>query len=542
MRLEKEIQTWLLEVVGISTKAHNDPTREKRALMEIIEFGNQPLDDEIRTAVECNKLFSRGKHPSAYEACRILRSFHDPQVVHGEKNVSIEPKAILRTDLVLRDAGYSDGFVIVEIKRSASAAREAVTELLAYANSFRARHRHTEVFLVLISTSWKPVERGAFRELARDGYPFLPLEYVEHNTAPTLRVRSDLLPPPRDGLIQEEGLLVRSTVFPWPASGIRWPPTPEDMNRVEHIVKVLTNRAQSTRQSGFILASYVRNPAQLFISVASCNPYPVDMFDYEEIAEEVTRPPSTHEDTRKKLAAAWSMKPDGYNDDAAFRVLYEGGFGISPEEHAGSEGNWPAFRERLINDQAEILSFDAYGDLGDRLDLWRTRHSNALAPAIHDITMLPTWHPITWLPLLDSLLINNENTGPHAKAWDALRAGEAFATFIGYQRGLRGVLRRRSFAWTSTQARFAAAWSQVPNPNRVDARVQLRGGRLFAHETSLDSVENSTLQFFANKGPLEHYCFLLGYFKVNGYCNVEHLKSIRSELDMRGLELPLELR
>lgn len=540
MILEKQIQDWLLEVVGNTTKAPNDPTRESRELKDVLSFGDHPLDIGLREALKSGKLIPYESHPSAHQACRILRSFIEVTLLHGERDVSFEPQAILRTDIVLLDAGYSDSFVIVEIKRSKSAAREAATELLAYANAFKTRNRHAQVFLVLISTSWKQVERGAFRELVRNGYPFLPLEYVEHPTSPTLLVRTDLLPARRDGFIHEDRLLLRSTVFPWPFPS-RYRIQPEHINRVAHIVRALTNRAWSAGQSGFVLAWYSEITLQLFVTVASCSPYQVDMFAYDEISDDVTRSLEQEAAFKEKLVMAARANVDRYNDSFAYELLYGSDFGIKPEEEAGSEGNWPSFRKRLITDRAVVLSFEAFGDLGVHLDIWRTKHRNALAPAIPDVALLPTWHPTTWLPLLNSLLVSQENTGPFAAALEGFRAGEVVATFIQNQQHGRSVFHPMSFAWTSGQANFAAVWSQMSKTGSFDHLVQLKNGVLSAPIGTWHAVTESACAFFYNKDLLACYCFLLGLFSVNNQCSIEHLKQVRGEIDMQGVEFPPQL-
>lgn len=313
---------------------------------------------------------------------------------------------------------------------------------------------------------------------------------------------------------------------------------PQDINRVEHIVKVLTNRAWSARHSGFVMVWNIESTKQLFVSVASCSPYPVDMFDYEEIADEVTRSPEQEALVPQKLASAWMERLERYSDSVSYELLYGADFGIEPDEEAESEGNWPMFRKRLIDDQADVLFFEAFGDLGVQLDIWRTKRRNALAPAIRDIAMLPTWHPMTWLPLLDSLLINQEKTGPSATAWEGFRAGEIFAKFIHNQRIPLRVRHPRNFALTSGQANFAAAWSQVCKSGSFDARVQLNNEHLFVPEEHWQSVLNCALGFYEAKDLLAYYCFLLGLFSVSNESNAKHLTSVRRTLDERKLTVP----
>lgn len=253
MRLEREIQDWIVQLAGNSHGLGGSD------FSSVLRYDNSPLSQEMRAWVErfgLDGALAPTRHRSVHAACRVLRSLVEPRFRRADTNISETPGQILKPDLVLEDE-ISGAFVIVELKRSRKAAREFATELLAYANCLVQQHQGSQVFLVLVSTSWAPLEQLAFAELAQRHIPVLALEYREEDpgeSTPTLWVRSDLLPGASVGPFPAHALLVDTKVFWLPASWWRWSPSPALwMNRIEHAVAALIREAERGHASGFVI-------------------------------------------------------------------------------------------------------------------------------------------------------------------------------------------------------------------------------------------------------------------------------------------------
>jgi hypothetical protein len=191
MRLENEIQEWLVKMAGRDRISGNGD------LYSAVRYDDSNLSQEMKSEIEEYGLkggLVPSRHWAVHEACRVLKSFKEPRFKSANKNVSTIRGRILRPELILEDE-ISGALVNVELKRSRQTAREFATELLAYTNCLKERYPGSQIFLVLISTSLAPLEQHAFAQLSDWHIPALALEYREETSRdqpPTLLVRSDL--------------------------------------------------------------------------------------------------------------------------------------------------------------------------------------------------------------------------------------------------------------------------------------------------------------------------------------------------------------
>lgn len=537
MRLESEIQEWIAHLAGKNRRPG------KSDLFSVLRYDESPLSQEMKAQVKGFGLdggLAPFRHRAAHEACRVLRSLVEPRFRSANTNISETSGQILKPDLVLEDEN-SGAFVIVELKRSRKAAREFATELLAYANCLTQQHPGAQMFLVLVSTSWTHLEQHAFAELAQRHIPVLALEYRDvepGESTPTLRVRSDLLPVASVEPFPPHALLVETKVFWLPASWRSLPRAAHWLNRIEHAVIALAREAERGRASGFVIVWHLphempsRSPngleVKVFVSMAvrnPCRPQEFPEFKNDEEAE----------------AFSWSNSSHEFKDDTAVRLLLNLEIGEKVQFFSSeSEGTWNDLYARLESENADIVRFDSFGKIGDQVSNWRTQKRYALGPVISDITSLPTWHPLTWLSALESLINTSEQDEGDPLAWHAFRRGEDLSRFSGSDFALR---RGCHFGRAAAQARFARTWCDFfaghHGAPKLFAQIDNSGFRCDA--THLDRAIQFASCRVAEEGELARYCFALGYHVGSGCNNLDYLVNHRYVLREDGISLPQKL-
>jgi hypothetical protein len=534
MRLEREIQDWIVQLARKSGLGGSD-------ISSFLRYDNSPLSQEMRKRFGLDGALAPSRHRSVHEACRVLQSLVEPRFRSADTNISETSGQILKPDLVLEDE-ISGAFVIVELKRSRKAAREFASELLAYANCLLQQNPGSQVFLVMVSTSWAPLEQRALAELAQRHIPVLALEYREEGpdeATPTLWVRSDLLPVTSVEPFPAHALRMDTKVFWLPARWWNWwSRTAPWMNRIEHAVAALIREAERGRSSGFVLVWHLpyevpshggsRSEDRVFVSMAVRNP---------------SRPQvlPKFRDEPAATSFAWSNSLPVLTDDTAVRLLLDLEFGENVQCFSSeSEGNWDDLRARLERENAHILRFDGFGEIGDQVSRWRTQKRHALRPVVPDITAFPAWHPLTWLSALESLINSSEQQEGDPLAWHAYRRGEDLSKFSGPHFAW---CKNRNFGLTVAQARFARTWCDFFAAHQGAPKVptQIDSFGLRCDPAHLEHAIRFATSRVAEEGELASLCFALGYHAGSGCDNIEYLLSLRDKLRMDGISLPQKL-
>lgn len=534
MKLESEIQEWMVRL------ADKGGWAGWGNLYSAVRYDDSLLSQEMKNEVEdkLNDGLTPSRHRAVRDACRVLQSLVEYRFKSANTNISLDPGKILKPDLILEDT-TSGAFVVVELKRSRKTAREIATELLAYANCLSEQYPSSQVFLVLISTSWAPLEQHAFAQLAQSHMPSLALEYREadsHELTPTLLVRSDLLPVSNARQFPPAALQVDTKVFFLPNN---WYRTEHRCNSVGHAIKALVREAEKGRASGFVIVwslpseSLSESPnglrVKLFVSVAVRNPcrsQAIPVFKAEHEAQDFV---------------FWST-PEEINDNTAVQLLLnfsiDKGIRSYSSEH---EGTWNDLQARLDRENASIWHFEGFGEIGDQVSSWRTQKRYSLAPVLADITVLPTWHPLTWLPALESLIDTSEQEEENPLAWLAFRRGED----IGKFHSLRYTgCNARHFGWAVAQARFVRTWCDFSASNHeapeLVARISASQFRWdFSHR---ERAFKFAYDCVAAEGKLAHYCFALGFHVGSGCNNIEYLIDQWYTLQKDDIHLPTKLK
>ncbi|MEG0858499.1 MAG: hypothetical protein RSG92_04205 [Pseudomonas sp.] len=530
VKLEREIQQWLETLGGKESHSGSGD------LYSVIRYSGDPLSKEMMAEVEGDRRegLSPGRGRATREACRVLRSLYAPRFYSANTNISSNAGEVLKPDLVLEDE-ISSAFVIVEIKRSRQAAREFATELLAYKNCLCQRHPGSNVFFILVSTSWAPLEQHAFDQLTKLDIPTLPLEYRAaslNEPNETLWVRSDLFPSAQAQKFQPEMLQVETKVFSLPKNwfqGSSW------NNQVDRALNKLSRDAQRGRVSGFMAVwsnrweRSSREGGRLYFSMAVRNAYrPQEIPVFRSLEEEE--------------AFAWSNTYSALFDDAAIRHLSDLELAKdtscdSPE----SEGTWDHLQNRLNTEETLIWRFVSFGDIGDHINDWRDHQRYSLAPIIPDTANLPSWHPITWLPVLDTLIDRNRGEEEDTMQWRAFHTGTALGKLGTFRFEPRPL---RHFAWGGAQARFLCTWNDLLALLPEKARFY---PNIFSlHYCSFNVLEwqkavDFALDFMREKGDLASYCFILGFLYALKENNIGPISEQFALLREKNLKLPESL-
>ncbi|MBB5369330.1 MULTISPECIES: hypothetical protein [unclassified Janthinobacterium] len=537
MTKESEIQSWIVQLTD------NRQNFVVSDLYSVLRYEKSSLGQEMKCEVEQYGRvagLSRFRHRSAREACRVLKSLFEPRFKSANINISNVTGMVLKPDLVLEDE-ISGAFIIVELKRSKKAAREFGTELLAYTNCLSQQHPGSQVFLVLISTSLAPLEKHAIAELAHRHIPVLVLEYrdpdVEECT-PTLLVRSDLLPSASVQTFPETALSVDTKVFFLPPN---WDLREHICclhNHVEHAIVGLVREAERGRASGFVIVWYLLDEVQrylahgletrLFVSMAIRNPCRPQEFPVFKTAKE-----------REQFARSNTFTE--LTDDTAVRLLRTLEIGENFDSYSSeSEGTWANFQARLESDSAHILRFDSFGEIGDHVNRWRTEKRYTLRPVISDTTSFSAWHPLTWLPALESLIDSSDQEDGDPLAWHAFQRGKDLNEFR--RRSHRRGVNDRHFGRAAADAHFARTWCDfIEHRDAPKLRTSVVKMALRCHVDDFDLAVEFASDIVAEEGKLASYCFALGAHVSSRCNNVEYLVKQRKQLRRENIFLPKKL-
>lgn len=248
-------------------------------------------------------------------------------------------------------------------------------------------------------------------------------------------------------------------------------------------------------------------------------------------------------DEQEAIAFAWSNSFQALTDDTAVRLLLNLELGEYVQYFSSeSEGTWDDLRARLEHENAGILRFDGFGEIGDQVSNWRTQKRHALRPVVTDITTFPTWHPLTWLSALESLIDSGEQEDGDPLAWHAFRRGEDLSKFSAPHLTRR---EGRHFGQAAAQVRFARTWCDFfathQDAPTLSIQIPIDSYILRFQPTHLDTAIRFAFDRVAEEGSLASLCFALGYHAGSGCDNVNYLVNQRHRLRMDGISLPQKL-
>lgn len=517
---EAEIQTWMENLL------HSE--KFARAL----RYGTGPVDQELQSAAK-NGASRYGHNRIVHGACRVLQSFIEPHFQSANRNIAEEADVILKPDLLLQDV-ISGAFVIVEIKRSSGAARQGPTELLAYANGLRKLRPGAQIFFVLISTSWRPLETHALAQLLEGKFPVLPLEYREHETEPTLLVRADLLRSTRARLSEDRLLAYTKAVE-----------VPNELRAravalAESAVEDLIRRAAHETAGGVVLAWRTSvDQTTIYISVAVHDPWSECDSSRPSDAGILTVA-STDDD----LDRAFANSSYEYDDDTAFRLLSSIKFTVDDTRYPESEGSWEILQKRLVADRAEVISSGFFGEIADRISSWIQSNRADFDPLVRDWNYFDRRHPLAWLPALDSLFLEDAQESDEP-AMRAFRCGKAYGNFELINAGWQCSRRPGHFGRTEAEARFLAAWREMrflTNEPLRTLTVGVSPKQLFLRQRDWarwnDAVSEAYV-YLNKRDNAAGFCFILGYQLELGVTGLRGAAVEQAhELLACGVELP----
>jgi hypothetical protein len=129
-----------------------------------------------------------------HAAQAVLDKLTSAKLVTANQNISCFPDDELKPDLVLMDRDQGS-FVVIELKKSHQTSRQAITELVAYAQAIEHLYPGAHVAMVLVSPDWRPLlDYAVVSQVTAGRRQLLALEIASSDeTQFSLQVRVDAL-------------------------------------------------------------------------------------------------------------------------------------------------------------------------------------------------------------------------------------------------------------------------------------------------------------------------------------------------------------
>lgn len=389
----------------------------------------------------------------------VCHEFLEADLVTADKNLALQTGEGYRPDLVMHNTA-TGSYIIIELKSQANAARQAVTELLAYAEVLREALHNPPIYLVVASEAWPALLASACTGYMRDGrYPLLPLiaTRLMDGVTPTgeyeLTIRWDLcrstptansLPP--HAFVCDTITFVERREY----AGVR--------ELTEHINDYFANKMRELaakadpERTGFLLlwttgrvwniTSCIVNPARLKPDLlpksplARSNPYEPDGIPY--LANNVS------------------------NSELGYRMLQRLSIDTNAfDTELSGFDDWPQAQLVLRHWDARLVFAIGWGDTaqlfdGSSFDQSAPRYSNLAW------RLLPGYHPFHWIHALDRLTGTEFDASDLSQLLTLCRLGELFGAVSDYYAcGPDALEDSEDFGFLAATARLIAAWDRI---------------------------------------------------------------------------------
>lgn len=396
--------------------------------------------DDLLAAGSASHMVDRS---SIRDARRVFDNLYDAQQRSADDNIAQKKGEVFKPDVLL----FSDSagaFIIVELKATAAAARQALTEVLGYAEEIRKQTHGTQVFIVIAAHQWNPLlDNAVAAQLRSRHFPLLPLEFYDDDGF-HLRLRTEPFRPRLDAIeyFDEEAFRCDTRAFFFQHDHALLLDRDIADVRIKEEAQHIAARGERTLSAGFVIAW--RNSQAWILTTCLFNPARLNLPD-------TANPLLGHRD------------PDWIDIDSGDELLSQVNVDGLPDgdELSGQQG-WLNQERMMIGENARLIEVCMWGQQRDSLASFKERvvkEMSVYTDFSYSTTALR--HPFIWIPHLYELMgLTVDMDIPGLSRF--YRLGSAIGTAMAYYIGnIETGGRTSSFGYLAAMGRLLDAWRRV---------------------------------------------------------------------------------
>ncbi|MBG7622196.1 hypothetical protein I5R65_22205 [Herbaspirillum sp. AP02] len=382
-------------------------------------------------------------HSAVRDARRVFYSLYEACKCSANDNISEKKNQRFKPDVLLFNAS-SGAYIVVELKASAAAARQTLTEVLGYAQEIQRQTNNTQVFIVIVAAEWSSLlDNAVAAQLRNRHFPLLPLQFYE-NDGFHLRLRLEPFLSRWVAIdsIDQEAFCCDTLSFSCQRRDFRLRDIEKADDRIVEEARNLVVRGERTGTSGFVIAW--RNKHAWILSTCTLN--------------------------SARLALPDTVNPVLRRPDADYIDLDVGGelldqvdnHGLPDSTELSAQQGWRNQLYLMTSENALLFHVGMWGPLRDSLVAFRktlTKESPKYTNVNFSGRLLTD--PFIWIPHLDEMMgLSVDMNIPGL--YPCYRLGLALGSVTAYYLGnITSINRTENLGYLSAMARLLDAWRRV---------------------------------------------------------------------------------
>lgn len=400
-----------------------------------------------------------GDSAAIRDARRVFDSLYEAGRRSADDNIAQKKGEVFKPDLLLFSE-CAGAFIIVELKATAAAARQALTEVLGYAEEIRKQTHGTQVFIVIVAHQWNPLlDNAVAAQMRSRHFPLLPLEFYEEDGF-HLRLRTEPFRPRPDAIeyFDEHAFRCDTRAYYFQCRD----PHLQDLYtanfRIKEEAQHLAARGERTSCSGFVIAW--RNAQAWALTTCIFNPALLDL-------------PDTSNTVLGHSGDDWIDMDLGHELLSQVRDM-----GLPDEYELSGQTGWLNQERALIGDNARLIEVCMWGQQRDSIASFKERlvketpvrsylmermdrKTSVYTDYRFHITRLR--HPFIWVPNLYEMMGLSVDMDMPGLSW-YYRLGNAIGAAMAYYIGnIKSGGRTSTFGYLAAMGRLLDAWRRVAN-------------------------------------------------------------------------------
>ncbi|OEZ83354.1 hypothetical protein JAB6_29310 [Janthinobacterium sp. HH104] len=377
------------------------------------------------------------------DARRVFNSLYETRQHSADDNIAEKRAHRFKPDVLLFNES-SGAYIVVELKASATAARQTLTEVLGYAQEIQKQTNDTQVFIVIVAAEWNPLlDNAVAAQLRSRHFPLLPLQFYDEDGF-RLRLRTEPFVPRLTTIeyIDQEAFRCDTRSFFFQRSDYLYRDMQTAEVRIVEEAQYLAARGERTSTSGLVIAW--RNGHAWILTTCILNSARLALPD-------TANPLLGHRDA------------DWIDLDAGRELLDQVDEHGLPDgtELSGQQG-WLNQDRMMMGENARLLNASMWGPLRDSLAAFK-KNVMKETPAYTDINFsaCPLDHPFMWVPHLDEMMglsVDMDIPGLYRHYRLGIALGAATAYYIG---NIKSIIPTENLGYLSAMGRLLDAWRRV---------------------------------------------------------------------------------